>query len=352
MPEKKSKGDNYKEINKRYFEGIHGETSLSEADAKDIAQKIKDVVSEVNKVVRGQDDNIKDVLLCLMCDSHALLEGVPGLAKSLMVETISKVIEGTSFNRIQFLPDLLPSDILGGEIYEPKTGTFKVFKGPIFANFILADEINRAPPKTHAALMETMQEEKVNIGSDEFILDKPFLVLATENPLESEGTYALPDAIVDRFMFKIMLDYPPRDCEKIIITENATTNRNIEDNVNTILTKKEVMEIQKKVKKVFLADRIRDYILDIIEATRGKKKDITGVQFVKYGGSPRASIYLGIGAKAKALFEGRNYVLPEDVRFVAPNVLRHRIQLNYKGKAHDISTEKIIDEILKIIKSV
>ncbi|MBN1645970.1 MoxR family ATPase, partial [Candidatus Woesearchaeota archaeon] len=323
------------------------EEILSEAEVRRYADIINHAISEIHKVFIGQENTVEKVMLALMCDAHALLEGVPGLAKSLLVEVLSNIMSGTSFHRIQFLPDMLPADVIGGQIYNPKTSTFVTVKGPIFANFVLADEINRAPPKTHAALMEAMQEKKINIDKDEFKLDRPFLVLATQNPLENKGTYELPEAVVDRFMFKIDLPYPSRKHEKIIITENATTKSIVaEKKVEKIIDKQDFLEMQRRVKFVHISEKIKDYILDLIEATRGTNKKIEGIQFVKYGGGPRASIYLGIAAKAAAIMKGRNYVLPEDIEHVAPEILRHRVILNFKGKAYNISSDKIIEEIL------
>ncbi len=341
-----------KEDKKEFSNSSKNKMGVSLKEAKTYSELLRKIIDEIHHVVLGQDEEVQRIILCLMCDAHGLIEGVPGLAKSLLVEVLAKVIGETTFNRIQFLPDLLPSDIIGGQMYNPKTSSFKTFKGPIFANFVLADEINRAPPKTHAALMECMQEKKVTIDKDEFILDKPFFVLATQNPLENKGTYNLPEAILDRFMFKIILDYPDRETEKAIITNNATVNNLIRRKTNIIIDKRKFLEIQSKVKNVFISERIKDYIMNLVEATRGLNKNIEGFKFVKYGGGPRASIYLGIAAKAKALFEGRNYVLPDDVTFVAPDILRHRISLNYKGKAHNISSDKIIEEILMHVTSV
>ncbi|MCK5107629.1 MAG: MoxR family ATPase [Nanoarchaeota archaeon] len=328
------------------------EEVLTEKEAEEASEELRNAVDEIGHVCIGQQLVIQKIFLCLICDGHALLEGVPGLAKSLLVETLAQVVNNASFHRIQFMPDLLPSDIIGGQIYNPKTATFTTYKGPIFANFILADEVNRAPPKTNAALMECMQEKKVNIDKDEYILDKPFLVLGTQNPLENKGTYALPEAVLDRFMFKIILDYPSRKDEKIIITENSTTNRGLKKRANTVFSKERLLELQGLTRKIFISERIRDYILDLVDATRGLNKNVEGFKFVKYGGGPRASIYLGIAAKAKALYEGRNYVMPDDVAFVAPEVLRHRVCLNYNGKAHNISSDKIVEEILGIINPV
>ena len=306
---------------------------------------------EINKVFIGQEDVVEKVLISLMCDAHTLLEGVPGLAKTLLIETMAKTLGGTTFKRIQFLPDLLPSDIIGGQVFNPKTAEFKTFKGPIFANFVLADEINRAPPKTHAAVMEAMQEKKINIENDEFILDRPFFVLATQNPLENKGTYELPEAVLDRFMFKVILDYPARKDEITILTENATTKA-LKDNLKPIMNKQELLTLQKKVKDVFVSHRIKEFVLDLVEATRGDNKHIEGIKFVKYGAGVRAGIYLILSAKAKAVLEGRNYVLPDDVLSIAPSVLRHRISLNFRGKAHNISAEKIMEEIFMKVNIV
>ncbi len=332
------------------YKNYSNQQRLDDEEAEKIGQMLTVVRDEIKKVIFGQDEVINYVLIALLCEGDALLEGVPGLAKSLLVETLSKVISGTSFNRIQFMPDLLPSDIIGGLIYEPGTGKFTTFKGPIFANFILADEINRAPPKTHAALMEAMQERKVNIHDETYILDRPFFVLATQNPLENKGTYTLPEAVLDRFLFKIILDYPDRESEKRVINENSIIGQVVQKKVSPKISKEEILELQSKVKNVFISDRIKDYILDIVEATRGLNKNIEGMQFIKYGAGPRASIYLGIAAKARALMEGRNFVLPEDVVAVAKPILRHRLILNFKGKAHNISTDKIIEEILIKVK--
>ncbi len=328
-----------------------GEERLSEEEAQRFREKLEELRREINKVFIGQDDVVTKVLLTLVCEAHSLLEGVPGLAKSLLVETLSKVIGGTTFHRIQFLPDMLPADIIGGQIYNPNTGDFSTVKGPIFANFILADEINRAPPKTHAALMEVMQEKKVNIDKIEYPLDRPFMVLATQNPLENKGTYALPEAVLDRFMFKIDLDYPKRKYELRILTENATTKAGLAKSLRVIIQKDELRRMQQLVKTVFISDKIREYILDILEATRGVNKNIEGIRFVKYGGGPRAGIYLAIGSKARAMQQGRNFVLPEDVNFVLPDILRHRIALNFTGKAHGVSSDRIVEEIISKVST-
>lgn len=326
--------------------------SLTEQEVEEYSRTMSKVRSEINKVFIGQKDVVDKVVLALVCEAHALLEGVPGLAKSLLVEVLSRVISGTEFKRIQFLPDMLPSDVIGGQIYDPKRGEFKTIKGPIFANFVLADEINRAPPKTHAALMECMQEKKVNIDVEEFILDKPFLVLATQNPLENKGTYALPEAVLDRFMFKLDLKYPEKEHEKVIITENATTEYEIRQKVSPVIDKKYLLYLQSRVKRVYISDAIKDYIIDIVHATRGLNPKIEGIKFIQYGAGPRASIYLGIASKAQALMRGRNYVMPEDIQAVAPDILRHRVCLNFKGKAHNISPDKIVEEILMKVGTI
>ena len=327
-----------------------GVVSLEEVEQYSIL--LKQMIFEVDKVFIGQENVVEKVILSLMCDAHTLLEGVPGLAKSLLVEVLRRTIDGTTFERIQFLPDLLPSDIIGGQIFNPKTSQFVTHKGPIFANFVLADEINRAPPKTHAAIMEAMQEKKINIENDVYILDRPFLVLATQNPLENKGTYELPEAVLDRFMFKVMLNYPKREDEMRIITENATTKKNINRKVKAVLDKEKLLEIQSKVRQVFISEKIREYILDLVSSTRADTSHLEGVKFLQYGAGVRASIYLGVAAKAKALLEGRNYVLPDDVAYVLPDVFRHRLKLNYRGKAHNISAEKIIEEILSKVNAV
>ncbi len=338
---------------RNYKVGIEkADTSLTEQEVEEYSRTMSKVRSEINKVFIGQKDVVDKVILALICDAHALLEGVPGLAKSLLVEVISRVISGTSFKRIQFMPDMLPSDVIGGQIYDPKNATFKTIKGPIFGNFILADEINRAPPKTHAALMECMQEKKVNIDVEEFILDKPFLVLATQNPLENKGTYALPEAVLDRFMFKLELKYPEKEHEKVIITDNATTQYEIRKKISPVIDKTYLLFLQNRVKSVYISDAIKDYIIDIVHATRGLNPKIEGIKFIQYGAGPRASIYLGIASKAQALLRGRNYVMPEDVQAVAPDILRHRVCLNFKGKAHNISPDKIVEEILMKVGTI
>ena len=327
-------------------------SNLNDSDLKQVSLQIESLKKEIGKMFIGQREIVHMVILALLCEAHILLEGVPGLAKSVLIETLSRTIKDMSYKRIQFIPDMLPSDLIGGQIYNPKTNEFVTIKGPIFANLVLTDEINRAPPKVHAALMEAMAERKVTIDKDDFRMEEPFLVMATQNPLEQKGTYALPEAVMDRFMFKIDLTYPERDDELIILTENNTTKGGKIDTLTKVISKKDILEMQKMVKEVFISDKIKSYILDIIEATRGLNKNIQGIKYVQNGGSPRATIALGIGARAHALTQGRSYVLPEDVRMVAKYILRHRLGLNFKGKAYNVSTDKIVDEILSKVPGI
>ncbi|NIA03780.1 MAG: AAA domain-containing protein [Nitrospiraceae bacterium] len=320
---------------------------LSERKLKRFADMIERVKQEISKIVVGQREMIKFTIISLMCDGNALLEGVPGLAKSLTVETLAKTISGATFNRIQFVPDMLPADIIGVNAYNPKTGEFYIVKGPIFANFILADEINRAPPKTQAAMMEAMQERKVNIHNKEFKFARPFMVLATQNPLEQYGTYPLPEAVVDRFFVKLILDYPKRDEEMKIITQNTLTKFNELNVVNHVISPQEIIEIQDAVRKVYISEEVKKYIIDLIFTTRGQGAQIKGLKYIKYGGSPRATIWLSLGAKAVAIMNGRDYVIPDDVREVIHPILRHRILLNYEGKAMGVNTDDIIDSLIE-----
>lgn len=316
--------------------------------SKEYIKKINEIKEEIKKEIVGQDDIVLKLIIALLSDGHILLEGVPGLAKTKMIKTVSNVIE-SSFNRIQFTPDLLPADIVGTKIYDQKKGEFYTEKGPIFNNLILADEINRAPPKVQSALLEAMQERQVSIHGETFKLDKPFLVLATQNPIETEGTYKLPEAQVDRFMFKLVINYPKKEEEKYIIRKNT---RNEKVKVREILKKKEIIEIQKFLRDIYADEKIEDYVSSIVDATRSPEEydlDIKG--FLEYGASPRASIWLIIASKAVALMNGRGYVIPEDIRFIAKEVLRHRIILTYEAEAEEITTDNIIDMILDKVES-
>ncbi len=350
---KTTKKEAKKETKKKVARETTNEITLDKKTIEDARNKIDLMFNEIGRTIIGQEETVFSTITGLICDGHILLEGVPGLAKSLLVETLGRVVKGTSFRRIQFVPDMLPADILGVNAYNPKTGGFYIVKGPIFANFILADEINRAPPKTQAALMEVMQEKKVNISKETFPLDRPFLVLATQNPLEQYGTYPLPEAIVDRFFMKIILDYPKPEEELEIINRNTIVNRDELELLKPVVTKADIIKFQKLVRSVYISPEIKKYIIDIVNTTRGRSEyKIPELKYVKYGGSPRASIYLGLAGRAVALMNGRDFVIPEDIKRVAHDVLRHRILLNYEGKAAGIQTDEIVTKILDLIEVV
>lgn len=308
-----------------------------------------DLISmEMNKVIVGQKHLVESLMIGLLSGGHILLEGVPGLAKTLAINTLSKTISA-DFARIQFTPDLLPADLLGTQIYSQKTEEFVVRKGPIFTNFILADEINRAPAKVQSALLEAMQERQITIGDTTFKLKEPFLVMATQNPIEQEGTYPLPEAQVDRFMLKVIIKYPQKEEEKLIIQQNLLKQF---PQPSTILKPEDILNAREVVKDVYLDEKISKYIVDIIFATRNpseykleKYKDM-----ISFGGSPRASISLAQAAKAYAFIKRRGYVIPEDVRAVCADVLRHRIGLSYEAEANNITSEDIITEILNTVE--
>ncbi len=303
---------------------------------------------EISKIIIGQKPMVERLLIGLLSNGHVLLEGVPGLAKTLSIKTLAAAIQA-KFQRIQFTPDLLPADLIGTMIYNQKNSEFTVRKGPIFANFILADEINRAPAKVQSALLEAMQERQVTIGESTFKLDDPFLVLATQNPIEQEGTYPLPEAQVDRFMLKIKIDYPNRDEERLIMRQNiADTQPETKSVVHTA----DILKARSVVKEVYMDEKIERYILDIVFATRVPKdyKLDKLTNLINYGASPRASIYLALGAKAFAFIKRRGYVIPEDVRAVCHDVLRHRIAVTYEAEAENITSENIVDDILNTIE--
>jgi MoxR-like ATPase len=309
-------------------------------------QKIKDVFHEVSKIVVGQEYMVNRLLIGLFTQGHILLEGVPGLAKTLTVNTLAKVLH-LDFQRIQFTPDLLPADLVGTMIYNQQKSEFEVKKGPIFSNMILADEVNRSPAKVQSALLESMQEKQVTIGETTYKLDKPFLVMATQNPIDQEGTYPLPEAQVDRFMMKVIVDYPSREEELIIM--RRMSNLSFDDQIQTILSKKDIFQIRDEINQVRVSESLEKYIVELVFATRnpaeyGLKEEAGYVQF---GASPRASIYLNLGAKAVAYFDKREYVLPEDVKEVAMDVMNHRMILNYEAEADGVDTRYIIDKILK-----
>ena len=324
-------------------------------DIKTINEKIEKesafidlLMLEINKVIVGQKHMVERLLIGLLGQGHILLEGVPGLAKTLAINTLSQAVHG-SFSRIQFTPDLLPADVVGTLIYNIKASDFSIRKGPIFANFVLADEINRAPAKVQSALLEAMQEKQVTIGDETFILDKPFLVMATQNPVEQEGTYPLPEAQVDRFMLKTVIDYPKMDEEQLIIRANLKDGF---QKINPVVSVKNILDAQKAVREVYMDEKIEKYILDIVFATRYPEKyklpDLKPL--ISFGASPRGSINLALAAKCYAFIKRRGYVIPEDVRAVVHDVLRHRIGITYEAEAENITSEDIINKIVNEIE--
>ena len=304
---------------------------------------VRQLTSEIGKVIVGQKYLIERLLVGLLADGHVLLEGVPGLAKTLSVKTLSAAIQ-TSFHRIQFTPDLLPADVIGTLIYNPKDGDFRIKKGPVFANLILADEINRAPAKVQSALLEAMQERQVTIGEQTFKLPEPFLVLATQNPIEQEGTYPLPEAQLDRFMLKLSIGYPNKTEEREIMDRMAETGKQIY--TQPVVTPEQILKARKVVDSVYIDEKIKNYIVDLVFATRDPKSyKIEVADLIQYGASPRASIYLNIAAKAYAFLQGRGYVTPQDVKTIGIDVLRHRVIVSYEAEAEDLTSEKIIKRI-------
>ncbi len=302
------------------------------------------VVKGMDQTIVGQKHLVESLLIALLSNGHVLLEGVPGLAKTLAIKTLSQLIDA-KYNRIQFTPDLLPADVVGTMVYSVKNETFQVKRGPIFANFVLADEINRAPAKVQSALLEAMQERQVTIGDNTFALDEPFLVMATQNPIEQEGTYPLPEAQVDRFLLKVVIGYPTREDEKQIIRRNISP---VKTEVHPILKPEEVLEAQKVVSQIYIDEKIERYIVDIVFATRFPAEygleDLSSI--IGFGASPRASISLAKTARAYAFLQHRGFVVPEDVRAVCHDVLRHRIGLTYEAEANNITTDEIISNIL------
>ncbi len=306
------------------------------------------LVMEMNKVIVGQKHMIERLLIGLLGNGHILLEGVPGLAKTLAINTLSQAVKG-SFSRVQFTPDLLPADIVGTMIYNIKESDFVIKKGPIFANFVLADEINRAPAKVQSALLEAMQERQITIGDTTFKLDDPFLVMATQNPIEQEGTYPLPEAQMDRFMLKVVLDYPKIDSEQLIMRQNLKGGF---DKVNAVVSTKQINAAREAVKEVYMDEKIEKYILDIIFATRYPEKyNLPDLQnLISFGASPRGSINLAMAAKCYAFIKRRGYVIPEDVRAIVHDVLRHRIGITYEAEAENITSEDIINKIVNEVE--
>ncbi|MEW6061419.1 MAG: MoxR family ATPase [Bacteroidota bacterium] len=324
-------------------------------DIKAINEKIQKesafvdlLTMEINKVIVGQKHMVERLLIGLLSNGHILLEGVPGLAKTLAIKTLAAAIDA-KFQRIQFTPDLLPADLVGTLIYDQKEGKFKTKKGPIFANFILADEINRSPAKVQSALLEAMQERQVTIGEDTFKLDEPFLVLATQNPIEQEGTYPLPEAQVDRFMLKVKIGYPSKEEELQIMRQNVNGKPG---DVKAVVSPKEILRARASLQEIYMDEKIERYILDIVFATRNPKEaQVPNLSnLISYGASPRASISLALASKAFAFIKRRGYVIPEDVRAVCMDVLRHRIGITYEAEAEEVTSETIVQEILNKVE--
>jgi MoxR-like ATPase len=324
-------------------------------DIKEINEKIQResafvdlLMLELSKVIVGQKYMVERLLIGLLSNGHVLLEGVPGLAKTLAIKSLASSIQA-KFNRIQFTPDLLPADLIGTMIYNQKREEFTVRKGPIFSNFILADEINRAPAKVQSALLEAMQERQISIGDQTFYLEEPFLVLATQNPIEQEGTYPLPEAQIDRFMLKVVIGYPAKEEEKMIIRQNIAASFPA---VNAIIKPEDIIKSRNLTREVYMDEKIEKYIVDIVFASRSPKEyNLSKLsQLISYGGSPRASINLALAAKAYAFIKRRGYVIPEDVRAICHDVLRHRIGLTYEAEAENVTAEHIINEILNTVE--
>jgi MoxR-like ATPase len=315
---------------------------ITEKKNDDVLKILANIEEEMSKVVVGQKKIVHGILRAVLCNGHVLVEGVPGVAKTLIVRAMSTIL-GCDMKRIQFTVDLLPTDITGIVSYTPEKG-FKVEKGPVFTNFILADEINRSPPKTQSALLEAMQEKSVTISKKTYDLPSPFFVMATENPLENSGVYNLPEAQIDRFLFKLLIGYPSPSEEQDILKKNTTTRTFDSYNLKPILNAGKILELQDKVKDIFTSEVIEEYIIKIVTQTRDKSWEMG--KYISYGASPRASIALYVASKAEALMKGRDYVTPEDVREVVYPVLRHRIILNYEAEAEGITTDKVIKQIL------
>ncbi len=324
-------------------------------DVKQIGERVEKesvllgrVRDEIGKVIVGQEMLIDRLLLALLCNNHVLIEGVPGLAKTLSVTTLASAIQA-SFKRIQFTPDLLPADVVGTLIYNPKTGEFTTKKGPIFANIILADEINRAPAKVQSALLEAMQERQVTVGDETFKLENPFLVLATQNPIEQEGTYPLPEAQVDRFMLKLKVTYPTRDQEHKILKKMATSAPKTA--VEPVITPADILRLRELTDDIFMDEKIEEYIVSLVEATREPAKyKLDIAELIRYGASPRATIYLAMAAKGHALLSGRGYVTPQDVKSIAMDVLRHRVIVTYEAEAEEKTSEDLVQKILDTVE--
>ena len=324
-------------------------------DVKEIAARVEQesallqqLRAEIRKVLVGQDYLVERLLLALLTNNHVLIEGVPGLAKTLSVTTLARTIQAT-FRRIQFTPDLLPADLIGTLIYNPRTGDFTTKKGPVFANIVLADEINRAPAKVQSALLEAMQERQVTIGDNSFSLDDPFLVLATQNPIEQEGTYPLPEAQVDRFMLKLVVTYPSKEEERQILKRMAKSSPELD--VRPVLAPDDIVRLRRLADEIYMDEKIEDYIVNLVEATRDPaayKLEIGGL--IRYGASPRATIYLAMAARAHALLEGRGYVTPQDVKSIGMDILRHRVIVSYEAEAEEKTSEDLVKQIFDTVE--
>ncbi len=327
------------------------EFSLTEINERILKSStfVDDFKKQMNNTIIGQEELVNKIFISMLANGHLLLEGVPGLAKTLMVNTLAKLIN-TDFQRIQFTPDMLPADLIGTLIYNQKTGEFDTRKGPIFSNIILADEINRSPAKVQSALLESMQERQVTIGENTFNLESPFLVLATQNPIEQEGTYPLPEAQVDRFMFKLIVDYPDKTSEKRVLRDN--TKFNSRKSIEPVIDPDQILEAQKIINDIYVDEKVEDYILNLIFATRNPLKynlnDLDGI--IDFGASPRATINLARAAKARAFTEHRGYITPEDIRYVGADVLRHRIILTYEAEAEELTSEDVIQRLFEVIE--
>jgi len=310
---------------------------------------IDELFISMNQVIIGQEKLIDKIIISMLANGHVLLEGVPGLAKTMMVKELSNCIN-TNFQRIQFTPDMLPADLLGTLIYNQKTGEFETRKGPIFSNIILADEINRSPAKVQSALLEAMQERQITIGETTYALDSPFLVMATQNPVEQEGTYPLPEAQVDRFMFKLLVDYPNLESERLVLRQN--TNSKTSGKKSAIVNPDEILEAQKNIEEIYVDEKVEDYVLNLIFATRNPEKynleDLTRI--IDIGASPRATINLIKAAKARAFVKHRGFITPEDIRYIGRDVLRHRIILSYEAEAEELTSEDVIQRLFEVVE--
>ena len=323
---------------------------------QEITEKVKiassfipTLLTEMEKVMVGQKYLVERLLLALLTGEHVLVEGVPGLAKTTSVKALAQTVQA-KFSRIQFTPDLLPADLLGTQVYQPKSGEFTIKKGPLFANIVLADEINRAPAKVQSALLEAMQERQITIGGETFILDRPFMVIATQNPIEQEGTYPLPEAQVDRFMLKLRVDYPSREEEKLIMQRMSSSNDGV--SINPVVNPKELAAAQKVFDGIYIDENLQDYIIHLVSATRDPKQyklsSLNGM--IQFGASPRASIFLNRAAKAYAFLQGRGYVVPHDIKTIGLDILRHRIILSYEAEAEDVTSDDILKKIFDTVE--